>query len=102
MSYRSWRHKCIDAYQEVSNPEEWLECPNCALRPLVWIFDNGRSTACGCGENEYVHFTVRIESILSRYKRTGTCEGYGINELRDAWNTWVETGTMPTMPEGAW
>ena len=34
----------------------WLVCPNCNLKPLVWEFNNGRSTACGCGENEYNHF----------------------------------------------
>lgn len=27
---------------------EWLPCPRCGLRPLVWEFDNGRVTAWGC------------------------------------------------------
>lgn len=28
--------------------DDWLPCPRCGLRPLVWEFDNGRVTAWGC------------------------------------------------------
>lgn len=42
------RQKFIDAYEEPENPMEWLPCPRCGLRPLVWEFDNGRVTAWGC------------------------------------------------------
>ena len=48
---------------------EWLPCPRCGLRPLVWEFDNGRSTACGCGTDGYCHWSVRAESIMSVIKR---------------------------------
>nr|DAK09690.1 MAG TPA: TFIIB-TERMINAL DOMAIN, TFIIB, TRANSCRIPTION INITIATION [Caudoviricetes sp.] len=48
-------YKCVDAYEEPENPMEWLPCPRCGLRPLVWEFDNGRSTACGCGTDCYCH-----------------------------------------------
>ena len=41
-------YKCIDVYKKPENPMEWLPCPRCGLRPLVWEFDNGRATACGC------------------------------------------------------
>lgn len=40
--------QCMDAYEEPENPMEWLPCPRCGLRPLVWEFDNGRVTAWGC------------------------------------------------------
>ena len=40
-----YKYKCIDAYEEPENPMEWLPCPRCGLRPLVWEFDNGRVTA---------------------------------------------------------
>lgn len=43
-----YKYKCIDAYEEPENPMEWLPCPRCGLRPLVWEFDNGRVTAWGC------------------------------------------------------
>ena len=35
-------YKCIDVYKKPENPMEWLPCPRCGLRPLVWEFDNGR------------------------------------------------------------
>lgn len=43
-----YKYKCIDAYEKPENPMEWLPCPRCGLRPLVWEFDNGRVTAWGC------------------------------------------------------
>lgn len=44
-----YKYKCIDAYEEPENPMEWLPCPRCGLRPLVWEFDNGRVTAWDSG-----------------------------------------------------
>lgn len=54
-----YKYKCIDAYEEPENPMEWLPCPRCGLRPLVWEFDNGRATACGCGTDCYTHWSVQ-------------------------------------------
>lgn len=83
-------HYCIDDYKE---PEgDWEVCPCCGLRPKVWVFDNGRSTACGCWENKYNHFSIRAESIMSIYKRTASSAGYNFDELRINWNHWVKTG----------
>ena len=47
------KYKCISAYKIPDKVDEWLTCPNCNLKPLVWEYNNGRSTGCGCGENEY-------------------------------------------------
>lgn len=63
-------YKCIDVYKKPENPMEWLPCPRCGLRPLVWEFDNGRFTACGCGTDCYSHWSVRAESIMSVIKRS--------------------------------
>jgi hypothetical protein len=53
----SGKYKAISAYKIPNNSEDWLNCPNCHLKPIVWEFNNGRSTACGCGENEYKNFS---------------------------------------------
>lgn len=63
-------YKCIDAYKKPENPMEWLSCPRCGLRPLVWEFDNGRSTTCGCGTDCYSHWSVQAESVMSVVKRS--------------------------------
>lgn len=92
---------CIDKYIPVKNPSEWLSCPKCGLKPLVWEFDNGRYTACGCGENKYDHFSIRAESInsyLSRADRYNSSlynkwwyDDYKV-ELQDNWNAYCTTG----------
>lgn len=81
-----YKYKCIDAYEEPENPMEWLPCPRCGLRPLVWEFDNGRATACGCGTDCYTHWSVQAESIMSVIKRSDSghsAEAYDINELKN-------------------
>lgn len=100
------KYKCIDAYEEPENPMEWLPCPRCGLRPLVWEFDNGRATACGCGTDCYRHWSVQAESIMSVIKRSDSghsAEAYDINELKNNWNHWVRTGEILFMPgNGRW
>jgi hypothetical protein len=85
---------CIDAYKGVG--EGWENCPCCGLQPKEWVFDNGRSTACGCWESRYDHFSIHAESIMSVHKRT---EGKNMTEydsdaLRKNWNHWCETGEV--------
>lgn len=88
------------------NPMEWLPCPRCGLRPLVWEFDNGRFTACGCGTDCYSHWSVRAESIMSVIKRSDngkSAEVYDIDELKNNWNHWVRTGEILFTPgNGRW
>jgi len=87
------QYKCISAYKKVKNAHHWLPCKNCGLIPLVWEFNNGRSTGCGCGENEYNHHSIHAESIMSYVKRNdGSALGYNSDELRMNWNQWVKTG----------
>lgn len=88
------KYKCISAYKIPDDHEKWLACPNCGLKPLVWEFNNGRSTACGCGENEYRHFSIYAESIMSYINRNnGSALLYNSDELRMNWNYWVVSGT---------
>lgn len=87
------KYKCISAYQIPDKIDEWLECPNCGLKPLVWEYNNGRSTGCGCGKNEYEHFSINSESIMSCVTRHGgSVTEYNTNKLKENWNHWVETG----------
>jgi hypothetical protein len=87
------KYKCISAYQIPDKIEDWLPCPNCGLKPLVWEFDNGRSTGCGCGENEYNHFSINSESIMSWINRHGgSAMEYNTDKLKENWNHWVKTG----------
>jgi hypothetical protein len=86
------KYKAISAYQIPKNPQDWLECPNCGLKPLTWEFNNGASTACGCGENEYNHFSIWTESIMSYVHRSnGSALDYDNDKLRKNWNHWVNT-----------
>lgn len=99
-------YKCIDAYKKPENPMEWLPCPRCGLRPLVWEFDDGRATACGCGTDCYSHWSVQAESIMSVIKRSDngkSAEAYDIDELKNNWNHWVRTGEILFTPgNGRW
>ena len=85
---------CIDSY--IKPEGEWDKCPKCNLTPRVWIFDNGRSTACGCWENMYEQFSIHAESVMSVYKRTGGLhmDKYDPDELRKNWNHYCSTGEI--------
>ncbi len=86
---------CISAYKEVERPNEWSKCPNCGLIPKIWRFDNGVSTACGCGKNAYDHFSIYAESVMSWNKRhDGNMLDYNSDELKDNWNHWCKTGEI--------
>ena len=87
------KYKCISAYKIPDKPDEWKNCTNCGLKPLIWEFNNGRSTACGCGENEYRHFSIHAESVMSWVTRHGgSALDYDTHKLKTNWNHWVDTG----------
>lgn len=79
-------------YTEVKNPNDWLECPHCGLKPLVWIYNNGATARCGCNKG------IHAESIYSVYDRTGKTfydnsnSGSTRDELQYNWNHYCETG----------
>lgn len=86
-------YKATSFYKKVKYPQSWLRCKNCYLIPLVREFDNGSSTACGCGENQYIHHSISSESIMSYVTRNdGSAFGFDPNQLRRNWNQWVKTG----------
>lgn len=97
---------CIDAYKKPLNQDEWAYCPKCGLKPLVWVFDNGRFTGCGCGESEYKHFSIHAESVCSVLKRTGGFSDYNDDELKDNWNNYCNNGDVyngdSLKKEGKW
>jgi hypothetical protein len=95
LSMLEGKYKCISAYVIPKDFFMWEKCPNCNLYPLVWEFNNGRSTACGCGENEYRHFSIHAESVMSYISRNNASAlNYDSNSLRKNWNHWVKTGEI--------
>jgi len=95
----SWIN-CIDAFKDIDDTtqdkEIWSKCPNCGLSPKIWVFDNGRSTVCGCWTSKYDHFSINAESIMSVHKRTNgkKMTEYGSDQLRKNWNHWCKTGEV--------
>lgn len=85
-------YNCIDTYKEPDG--DWSECPQCGLKPKVWVFDNGRHTHCGCWNSMYDQFNVSAESIMSVYKRAygKNITQYDSDGLRKNWNHWCSTG----------
>ena len=87
---------CIDAYIDAPEYQQWESCPCCGLRPKIWVFDNGRQTACGCWKDEYDHFSVKSESIMSVHTRCdGNLTEYNRNQLRLNWNEYCATMVNP-------
>ena len=102
------KYKCISAYSIPEDIQNWAPCPNCGLKPLSRVFNNGSSTACGCGENEYNHFSIWTESIMSHATRcNGSVLNYNSNKLMINWNYWVYNGIElepreQLLKEGKW
>lgn len=87
---------CTDAYEDTPENESWEACPCCNLPPKIWEFNNGRSTACGCGNDQYDHFSVRAESIMSVHIRNnGSTTDYDCDHLRKNWNEYCATMINP-------
>lgn len=89
-------HGGIDDFVAPDNVAEWSSCPRCNLKPKIWIFDNGRYTACGCWNNRYDHLSIQAESIMSVYTRTGGkgMDQHDRDDLRKNWNHWCLTGEI--------
>lgn len=99
-------YNCIDAYKPIDHelekypsfehmkPENWKECSHCGLKPKVWTSDNGRSTACGCWNSPFDHFSIHAESICSYHKNDGNTANYKLDDLMKKWNHWCETGEV--------
>ena len=82
---------CIDTFIKPNlDRGEWANCPFCRLEPLIWEFNNSRSTACGCWADKYDHFSIHAESICSVHKRTNSKKmtEYRSDDLRTNWNHW--------------
>ena len=87
------KYKAISSYKVPDDVEQWDVCNTCGLKPIIWEFNNGRSTACGCGRNEYDHFSIYAESIMSVVKRNhGSAMEYNSNDLKTNWNVYQRTG----------
>ena len=91
----NYRVVCIDDYKDPPEKEEWDSCPRCGLRPKIWEFNNGSSTACGCGESRYDHWAIYSESIGSRLERNAKRTDSKLEgSLRNNWNHYCRTGEV--------
>jgi hypothetical protein len=100
----SWEHAVIDAYKPMPYHKGWKKCKRCHEIPRIWEFNNGNNAKCRCS-NKYDEAQAVSESVLSYIKRhKGSALHYqGEEELRLAWNKYVETGEKQTkLPEGQW
>ena len=88
------KYKVHSFYYHMDPEGEWISCPFCGLRPRVWVFDNGRKTACGCWNDRYQGFSISAESVMSVYRRTGCTQEYDVDALRTNWNHWCSTGEI--------
>jgi len=89
------KYMCTDAYSIPKNPMMWEMCTDCGLRPLIWEFDNGRATACGCGTSPYEHHSIHAESVRSVVERCGgSAMEYDLDALMNNWNQWVKCYTQ--------
>jgi len=87
---------CTDVYKDTVGSSEWASCPCCNLQPKIWKFDNGMQTGCGCGNNDYDHFSVMAESIMSYLSRNdGSLIGFDGDLLRKNWNEYCATMINP-------
>lgn len=87
-----WKFMSFNFYKKPEDEGGWLECPECGLKPRVWVFDNGRSAHCVCGENSYNHkYEVKAKPIMDFVRKTGGFSGYDSDELRKNWNNLVKT-----------
>lgn len=97
-----YSYRAISDYVKVENPDEWLTCKGCGVKPRVWRFNNGSHATCLCFEKYDAH-PARSESVMSVFKRTGLTAEYKPDNLRLAWNRYVETGEMQNkLSEGCW
>ena len=82
----------LSSFIEVSDPDEWCDCPTCGLKPIIWTWDNGAIARCGCEK------PIRAESLNSVYTRTGKTYyaeakcNLTDDALRYNWNHFCETG----------
>lgn len=88
-------YNLISDYVQPTNLGDWLECPVCDSKPLVWEFDNGRYASCKCHNNMYAHRIIRAESVGEYYKRNRkSLIGYDTESLLTNWNHWARTGEI--------
>ena len=83
-------HYTIDSYEFPDDKSEWRNCPKCGLKPKVWVWDNGRKTACGCWESKYDAFEIRAKSIGDHLREHGDLCNYDNDKLKKNWNEWVD------------
>lgn len=83
MANRGKHWKLLD--EKIHDPEKWINCPICGIKPFVWEFDNGRYAECDCGE-EYHRENASAIAALPYYNKHQTLVDFPDKELRNNWN----------------
>lgn len=83
-------------------PDDWVTCPDCGSKPVLWIYDNGSTARCEC-QVIAGKAPARTESIMGVLKRTGSTAEYNRKDLKLAWEIYLLTGKfVDTIPRGSW
>lgn len=75
-------------YDDLKDGEDWLACPICGLKPVVWGYDHGIHARCLCGVLG-IQNTVSYIGPREYYEQNGTLEGYD-EAFRNKWNDHVK------------
>jgi len=75
-------------YLTPEDGQNWSICPTCGQVPRVWVFNHGSQAKCCCFD--LYSSGIISESVMAVITRTGSAKEYSRDNLRIAWNDYIE------------